>query len=83
MVSNGINHNFFCTLRLVVDGQTSYQQKLFPQSARTKCVKPMSSDVDFSIAKWNELFIFETPTKVKISHAPWLTPYIQQWLIVR
>uniref|UniRef100_A0A7N0UXF0 PH domain-containing protein n=1 Tax=Kalanchoe fedtschenkoi TaxID=63787 RepID=A0A7N0UXF0_KALFE len=66
IVDDGNSHNFFCALRLVVDSQTPDQQKLFPQSARTKCVKPsitQSSDVDTGIAKWNELFIFEIPRK--------------------
>ncbi|CAM9004161.1 unnamed protein product [Rhodiola kirilowii] len=66
IIDDGNSHNFFCTMRLVVDSQTPDQQKLFPQSARTKCVKPLitqSSDVDVGIAKWNELFIFEIPRK--------------------
>lgn len=66
IVDDGNSHNFFCALRLVVDSQASEQQKLFPQSARTKCVKPVISiinDWDECTVKWNELFIFEVPRK--------------------
>ncbi|KAA8527969.1 hypothetical protein F0562_035162 [Nyssa sinensis] len=66
IIDDGNSHNFFCALRLVVDSQETNQQKLFPQSARTKCVKPAISktkDLDEGIAKWNELFIFEVPRK--------------------
>ncbi|CAN8243432.1 unnamed protein product, partial [Cochlearia groenlandica] len=65
IVDDGNSHNFFCTLR-VVDGQGAEPQKLFPQSARTKCVKPSTKVVnDFMecTSKWNELFIFEIPRK--------------------
>lgn len=67
IVDDGNSHNFFCALRLVVENQETKQQKLFPQSARTKCVKPSVSkinDVDEGTARWNELFIFEVPRKV-------------------
>ena len=67
VVDDGNSHNFFCALRLVVENQELSQQKLFPQSARTKCVKPSivkSKDVVEGTAKWNELFIFEVPRKV-------------------
>ncbi|XP_015161501.1 uncharacterized protein [Solanum tuberosum] len=63
---DGNSHNFFCALRLVVENQDSNQQKLFPQSARTKCVKPLitrKNNVDEATAKWSELFIFEVPMK--------------------
>ncbi|XVF38939.1 hypothetical protein REPUB_Repub20aG0145800 [Reevesia pubescens] len=66
IIDDGNSHNFYCTLRLVIDSQATDQQKLFPQSARTKCVKPFVSDMDYpnkGIAKWNELFIFEVPRK--------------------
>ncbi|XP_044485071.1 uncharacterized protein LOC123210663 isoform X2 [Mangifera indica] len=66
IIDDGNSHNFFCALRLVVDSQVSDQQKLFPQSARTKCVKPLvseSSGLVEGTAKWNELFIFEVPRK--------------------
>ncbi|XP_059643008.1 uncharacterized protein LOC132284858 [Cornus florida] len=66
IIDDGNSHNFFCALRLVVDSQEINQQKLFPQSARTKCVKPLISkrnELDEGIAKWNELFIFEIPHK--------------------
>lgn len=67
IIDDGNGQNFFCALRLVVESQAADPQKLFPQSARTKCVKPSISrnnDVDEGIAKWNELFIFEIPRKV-------------------
>ncbi|KAK7291737.1 hypothetical protein RIF29_07114 [Crotalaria pallida] len=66
IVDDGNSHNFFCALRLVIDSQASEQQKLFPQSARTKCVKPVVSRIngrDEGTVKWNELFIFEVPRK--------------------
>ncbi|XP_040944166.1 uncharacterized protein [Gossypium hirsutum] len=66
IVDDGNSHNFFCALRLVIDSQATDQQKLLPQSARTKCVKPLVSDKVYpkkGIAKWNELFIFEVPRK--------------------
>ncbi|XP_074383059.1 uncharacterized protein LOC141724723 isoform X2 [Apium graveolens] len=65
IVDDGNSHNFFCALRLVVDSQETYQQKLFPQSARTRCVRPIvskSNGVE-GTACWNELFIFEVPRK--------------------
>lgn len=67
IIDDGNSHKFFCALRLVVDNQVSDQQKLFPQSARTKCVKPIVSEFNGLVegtAKWNELFIFEVPQKV-------------------
>lgn len=76
IIDDGNSHNFFCALRLVVESQTPDQQKLFPQSARTKCVKASkgrSGDVNGGIAKWNELFIFEIPRKVTIYDEVWLT----------
>ncbi|PON64877.1 Phosphatidylinositol-4, 5-bisphosphate phosphodiesterase gamma [Parasponia andersonii] len=66
VIDDGNGQAFFCALRLVVDSQVTDQQKLFPQSARTKCVKPSISrnnDLDEGTAKWNELFIFEIPQK--------------------
>ncbi|KAK9136608.1 hypothetical protein Sjap_007202 [Stephania japonica] len=64
ILDDGNGHSFFCALRLVVDSHATDQQKLFPQSARTKCVKPLISDMndlEEGTAKWNELFIFEVP----------------------
>lgn len=64
---DGNSHSLFCALRLVVGSQATDQQKLFPQSARTKCVKPFiskSKDLLEATAKWNERFIFEIPRKV-------------------
>ncbi|KAL8484750.1 hypothetical protein ACS0TY_027161 [Phlomoides rotata] len=66
LIDDGNSHRFFCALRLLVENQEANPQKLFPQSARTKCVKPLSCKVnDFveGTAKWNELFIFEVPRK--------------------
>ncbi|XP_010679516.3 uncharacterized protein LOC104894866 isoform X2 [Beta vulgaris subsp. vulgaris] len=66
MADDGNSHNFFCALRLVVDNPPTDQQKIFPQSARTKCVKPLLTkvqDADVGTAKWDELFIFEVPQK--------------------
>ncbi|XP_031738035.1 uncharacterized protein LOC101213129 isoform X1 [Cucumis sativus] len=65
VTDDGNSHSFFCALRLVIEGQVPGQQKLFPQSARTKCVKPLIENnlLGEGIAKWNELFIFEVPRK--------------------
>ncbi|XP_048235070.1 uncharacterized protein LOC8261314 isoform X2 [Ricinus communis] len=66
IIDDGNSHNFFCALRLVVDSQGTDQQKLFPQSARTKCASPVllkAKEFINGIAKWNELFIFEIPRK--------------------
>ncbi|XWS14258.1 hypothetical protein CRYUN_Cryun36dG0107400 [Craigia yunnanensis] len=66
IIDDGNSHNFFCALRLVIDSQATDQQNLFSQSVRTKCVKPLVSDMEYpnkGIAKWNELFIFEVPRK--------------------
>ncbi|KAJ4956285.1 hypothetical protein NE237_013068 [Protea cynaroides] len=65
IVDDGNSHNFFCALRLVVDSLETDQQKVFPQSARTKCVKPLisKSNLDVGTAMWNELFLFEVPRK--------------------
>lgn len=67
IIDDGNSHNFLCALRLAVDSQAADQQKLFPQSARTKCVKPSvlkNSNLNEGTAEWNELFIFEVPRKV-------------------
>ncbi|XP_068666865.1 uncharacterized protein [Aristolochia californica] len=64
IIDDGNSHGFFCALRLIIDGQPSDQQKLFPQSARTRSVKPIISEATKdAAAKWNELFIFEVPRK--------------------
>ncbi|GMH18990.1 hypothetical protein Nepgr_020831 [Nepenthes gracilis] len=66
IVDDGNSQNFFCALRLVVDSQPIDQQKLFPQSARTKCVRPSirkMNATDVGTARWNELFILEVPRK--------------------
>ncbi|XP_010266663.1 PREDICTED: uncharacterized protein LOC104604129 isoform X2 [Nelumbo nucifera] len=66
ILDDGNSHNFFCAIRLLVDSQATDQQRLFPQSARTKCVKPLlfkNNNLDEGTARWNELFIFEVPRK--------------------
>ncbi|KAI3684030.1 hypothetical protein L1987_84552 [Smallanthus sonchifolius] len=64
IVDDGNSNSFFCALRLVVESQEASQQRLFPQSARTRCVKPLISiSDDLGSAIWNELFIFEVPRK--------------------
>ncbi|KAF5202036.1 Vacuolar protein sorting-associated protein 13c [Thalictrum thalictroides] len=66
VVDDGNGHNFFCALRLVVDSHATDHHKLFPQSARTKCVKPFiasNNESEEGTARWNELFIFEVPRK--------------------
>ncbi|KAL8205058.1 hypothetical protein R6Q57_010681 [Mikania cordata] len=64
IVDDGNNNSFFCALRLVVESQEASHHRLFPQSARTRCVKPfVSISNDLGSAKWNELFIFEVPRK--------------------
>ncbi|KAJ1696999.1 hypothetical protein LUZ63_005511 [Rhynchospora breviuscula] len=63
---DGNNHDYFCALRLLMDSTASEQYKLFPQSARTRCVKPLifqEHESTVGYAKWNELFIFEVPEK--------------------
>ncbi|MFS7892237.1 putative vacuolar protein sorting-associated protein [Helianthus anomalus] len=65
IVDDGNSNSFFCALRLVVENQEASQQRLFPQSARTRCVKPsINISNDLGSARWNELFIFEVPRKV-------------------
>ncbi|KDP27978.1 hypothetical protein JCGZ_19058 [Jatropha curcas] len=66
IIDDGNGHNFFCALRLVIGSKGTDQQKSFPQSARTKCVRPVLptiKQVNYGYAKWNELFIFEIPQK--------------------
>jgi hypothetical protein len=65
---DGNNHDYFCALRLLMDSTVSEQYKLFPQSARTRCVKPSFQESESTVryARWNELFIFEVPEKVMI-----------------
>ncbi|XP_047948182.1 uncharacterized protein LOC125194160 isoform X1 [Salvia hispanica] len=66
LVDDGNSHQYFCALRLLVENQEANSQKVFPQSARTKCVKPVTdkvNDFDEGTAKWNELFLFEFPRK--------------------
>ncbi|XP_020520361.1 uncharacterized protein LOC18430003 [Amborella trichopoda] len=66
LLDDGNKHDFFCALRLVSASQAMDQQKLFPQSARTRCVKPLISENKSELqgtVRWNELFIFEVPRK--------------------
>ncbi|KAJ3675683.1 hypothetical protein LUZ60_004725 [Juncus effusus] len=62
IVDDGNNDDYLCALRLLMDSNVSDQNSLFPQSARTRCVKPQK-DSNTHVAKWNELFIFEVPEK--------------------
>lgn len=67
LVDDGNSHDFFCAVRLVVDGQSLDQRRLFSQSARTRAVKPLvikANEMSEVVAKWNEVFIFEVPKKV-------------------
>lgn len=67
IVDDGNKQDYFCALRLLIDSKVSDQYKLFPQSARTRCVRPLVSNVNgmaVGYAKWNEVFIFEVPEKV-------------------
>ncbi|KAL0925485.1 hypothetical protein M5K25_003821 [Dendrobium thyrsiflorum] len=66
IVDDGNKQDYFCALRLLIDSKVSDQYKLFPQSARTRCVRPLVSEVNglaVGYAKWNEVFIFEVPEK--------------------
>ena len=65
IVDDGNDHSYFCALRLLVGSHTSDQYKVFPQSARTRCVKPVKTkDLQTHHARWNEHFIFEVPEQV-------------------
>ncbi|XP_059076567.1 uncharacterized protein LOC131042467 isoform X2 [Cryptomeria japonica] len=62
----GNAYNFFCVLRLVTTKQTPEDQSPFPQSARSRCVKPLSlkrNDYLVGAVNWNEVFIFEVPNQ--------------------
>eukprot|EP01018_Ginkgo_biloba_P025446 Gb_15429 [translate_table: standard] len=64
LIDDGNEHNFFCALRLVTAKQTSEEQKPFPQSARSRCVRPLMTETNnhvVGMVKWNEVFIFEVP----------------------
>ncbi|KAK1425949.1 hypothetical protein QVD17_14616 [Tagetes erecta] len=64
IVDDGNSDSFLCSLRLVVESPEASRQMLFPQNARTRCVKPLISvRNDLGSARWNELFIFEVPRK--------------------
>ncbi|KAK8929011.1 hypothetical protein KSP39_PZI017866 [Platanthera zijinensis] len=41
IVDDGNKKDYFCALRLLIDSKVSDQYKLFPQSARTRCVRPL------------------------------------------
>lgn len=67
ILDDGNGHDFFCAIRIIVDSNTSDYHKKFPQSARTRSVKPYISKIkgfDKGTAKWNEVFLFEIPEKV-------------------
>ncbi|KAL6634351.1 hypothetical protein ACP70R_027022 [Stipagrostis hirtigluma subsp. patula] len=61
IIDDGNGHSYFCALRLVIGSHASDQHKVFPQSARTRCVKPVKTESQTHYAKWNEHFIFEVP----------------------
>uniref|UniRef100_A0A0E0JZW8 C2 domain-containing protein n=1 Tax=Oryza punctata TaxID=4537 RepID=A0A0E0JZW8_ORYPU len=62
IMDDGNDHSYFCALRLLVGSDVSDQYKVFPQSARTRCVKPVKTcESQTHHAKWNEHFIFEVP----------------------
>jgi vacuolar protein sorting-associated protein 13A/C len=62
IIDDGNGHSYFCALRLLIGSNASDQHKVFPQSARTRCVKPVrTSELRTHYAKWNEHFIFEVP----------------------
>ncbi|XP_015689233.1 uncharacterized protein LOC102707936 [Oryza brachyantha] len=62
IMDDGNDHSYFCALRLLIGSDVSDQYKVFPQSARTRCVKPVkTSESQTHHAKWNEHFIFEVP----------------------
>ncbi|KAG0489289.1 hypothetical protein HPP92_008100 [Vanilla planifolia] len=66
IIDDGNKYDYFCALRLLIESKVSDQYKLFPQSARTRCVKPTISTINgiaVGCAKWNEFFIFEVPEK--------------------
>lgn len=64
LTEDGNGKNFFCALRLVTATQTSEDQKPFPQSARSRCVRPLMTETNnhsIGAVNWNEVFIFEVP----------------------
>ncbi|WVZ75446.1 hypothetical protein U9M48_023496 [Paspalum notatum var. saurae] len=62
IIDDGNGHSYFCALRLLIGSHASDQHKVFPQSARTRCVKPVATtELQTHYAKWNEHFIFEIP----------------------
>ncbi|KAK7313777.1 hypothetical protein VNO77_38975 [Canavalia gladiata] len=61
-----LQHSNCASIWIPPPSQASEQQRLFPQGARTKCVKPVLSRINDQIegrVKWNELFIFKVPRK--------------------
>ena len=68
IIDDGNSHSYFCALRLLIGSNASDQHKVFPQSARTRCVKPVrTSELRTHYAKWNEHFIFEVPEQVTVN----------------
>ncbi|XP_062219043.1 uncharacterized protein LOC133918926 [Phragmites australis] len=62
IIDDGNGNSYFCALRLLIGSHASEQYKVFPQSARTRCVKPVkTTELQTHYAKWNEHFIFEVP----------------------
>ncbi|XP_062223332.1 uncharacterized protein LOC133922148 [Phragmites australis] len=62
IIDDGNDHSYFCALRLLIGSHASDRYKAFPQSARTRCVKPVkTTELQTHYAQWNEHFIFEVP----------------------
>jgi len=71
IIDDGNGHSYFCALRLLIGSHASDQHKVFPQSARTRCVKPVeTTGLLTHCAKWNEHFIFEVPEQVPVHLCP-------------
>ena len=67
LTEDGNGQNFFCALHLVTTTQASEDQKPFPQSARSRCLRPLMIETNNHVVgavNWNEVFIFEVPHQV-------------------
>uniref|UniRef100_A0A804P204 C2 domain-containing protein n=1 Tax=Zea mays TaxID=4577 RepID=A0A804P204_MAIZE len=74
IIDDGNGHSYFCALRLLIGSHASDQHKVFPQSARTRCVKPVeTTELLTHCAKWNEHFIFEVPEQVAVLFVSFLS----------
>ncbi|KAL3679175.1 hypothetical protein R1sor_022131 [Riccia sorocarpa] len=60
---DGNGQEYLCALRVAATRQSTETQKTHPQSARSRCVRPLSltQGVNSLLAtvKWNEMFLFE------------------------